>query len=157
MRVSFYGGFRSHFHHDRHDLGVVGSSADSTGADDCTSVVGAKPDSARVTASAKRSRLSKAARSSAALSCAAATSSPGVGLAVPYAHEPATTAATVKPCATMRTRSQLLNECDWPLRIFVMAITSASVVAAAPVSPSVSDTPNSQPTISHRQERGAAA
>jgi hypothetical protein len=25
-----------------------------------------------------------------------------------------------------------LNECDWPLRIFVMAMTSAAVVAAAP-------------------------
>jgi hypothetical protein len=43
-------------------------------------------------------------------------------------------AATVSPCAMMRTRTQLLNERDWPLRIFVIAITSATVVAAAPVS-----------------------
>lgn len=129
----------SHFHHDRQGLDVVeaeGSSAagNSADADDCKSVVGVTPDSARVTASAKRNRLSKAARSCAALSCAAAAFSSGEGLAVPYAHEPTTTAAIVSPCATMRTRSQLLNECDWPLRIFVMAITSASVVAAAPVS-----------------------
>lgn len=33
----------------------------------------------------------------------------------------------------IRTRSQLFNERDWPLRIFVIAITSAAVVAAAPV------------------------
>jgi hypothetical protein len=132
----------SHFHHDRQGLDVVeaeGSSAAgiSADADDCKSVVGVTPDSARVTASAKRNRLSKAARSCAALSCAAAAFSSGEGLAVPYAHEPTTTAAIVSPCAMMRTRSQLLNECDWPLRIFVMAITSASVVAAAPVKPSV--------------------
>jgi len=56
-----------------------------------------------------------------------------MGLWTPYAHEPATTAATVSPCATMRTRSQVLSERDWPLRIFVIAITSATVVAAAPV------------------------
>jgi len=95
----------------------------------------AKADSARVTSSAKRNRSSKAIRSSVAFSRAADASSSGIiGLAdEPYAHEPATTAATVNPCARMRTRSQLLNERDWPLRILVMAITSATVVAAAPV------------------------
>jgi hypothetical protein len=99
----------------------------------CTFADGAKPDSARVTSSANRNRSSKATRSRAAFSWAAVASSSCAGLAVPYAHEPTTTAATVSPCATIRTRSQLFNERDWPLRIFVIAITSATVVAAAPV------------------------
>jgi hypothetical protein len=86
-----------------------------------------------VSSSAARNRSSNAALSKAAFSCAALVSSSGIGLWTPYAHEPATTAATVNPCATMRTRSQLLSEWDWPLRIFVIAITSATVVAAAPV------------------------
>jgi hypothetical protein len=128
-----------HFHHDHHDdVDVVEAEGNSaagnvTGAGDCALVVGAMPDSARVASSAKRNRVSKAARSCIALSCAAVTLGSGEDLAAPYAHEPATTAATVNPCAMIRTRSQLLNECDWPLRIFVMAITSATVVAAAPV------------------------
>src|SRR5216684_129099 len=123
-----------HLHHERRDPEV--------GEDD-GSVVEAvvawpfaddpKPDSARVTSSAKRNRSSKATRSWAAFSSAAVASSSGVGLEVPYVHEPTTTAAIVSPCATIRTRSQLINECDWPLRIFVIAITSATVVAAAPV------------------------
>jgi hypothetical protein len=123
-----------HPNHERHDLGVVGVEESSAvgRAVACTFVDDAEPDSARVTSSAKRSRSSKAIRSSAALSRAADASSSGIEPAEPYAHEPATTAATVSPCATMRTRSQLLNECDWPLRIFVMAMTSAAVVAAAP-------------------------
>lgn len=125
-----------HPHHDRHDLDVVGVKGGSfvvttvawTFVGDAEAA-----DSARVTSSAKRNRSSKAIRSSAALSRAADASSSGMGLAEPYAHEPATTAATVNPCATMRTRSQLLKERDWPLRILVIAITSATVVAAAPV------------------------
>jgi len=71
-----------------------------------------KPDSARVNASAKRNLSSKATRSWAALSSAAVVSSSGEGLEVPYVHEPSTTAATVNPWATMRTRSQLFNERD---------------------------------------------
>jgi hypothetical protein len=106
-----------HPHHDRHDLdvdeveerSVVGTAVACTFDVD---VGDAEPDSARVTSSAKRNRSSKAIRSSAALSRAAVASSSGVGLAEPYAHEPATTAATVSPCAMMRTRNQLLNECD---------------------------------------------
>ena len=122
-------------HHDRHDFDVVGVEGGSivVTAVAWTFVGDAEADSARVTSSAKRNRFSKAIRSSAALSRAADASSSGIGLAEPYAHEPATTAATVNPCATMRTRSQLLNERDWPLRILVIAITSATVVAAAPV------------------------
>jgi hypothetical protein len=122
-----------HPNHDRHEFGVVGAEESSAvaGAVACTFVGDAEPDSARVTSSAKRNRSSKAIRSSAALSRVASIL--GIGLAAPYAHEPATTAATVSPCATMRTRSQLLNERDWPFRILVIAITSAAVVAAAPV------------------------
>lgn len=79
----------------------------------CSFADDAKPDSARVTSSAKRNLSSKATRSWAALSSAAAVaSSSGVGLEVPYAHEPSTTAATVNPWATIRTRSQLFNERD---------------------------------------------
>jgi hypothetical protein len=127
-----------HFHHERHDVDVVeadGSTAagTATDVDDCGPVVEETPDSARVASSARRNRIWKASRSCAALSRAAATSGTVVGFAVPYAHEPTTTAATVSPCATIRTRSQLLSERDWPLRILVMAITRATVVAAAPV------------------------
>jgi hypothetical protein len=86
------------------------------GEDDGRSVAGAaddaKPDSARVASSAKRNLSSKATRSWAALSSAAVASSSGVGLEVPYAHEPTTTAPIVNPWATIRTRSQLFNECD---------------------------------------------
>jgi hypothetical protein len=125
-----------HHHHDRHDLDATrveeGSVVGSAVA--CAFIGDAEPASARVTSSAMRNRSRKAIRSSAALSRAALASSSGVGLAEPYAHEPATMAATVSPCAMMRTRNQLLNERDWPLRIFVIAITSATVVAAAPVS-----------------------
>jgi hypothetical protein len=118
-----------HLHHGRRDPDDEGRSVAC-----CAFADGAKPDSARVTSSAKRNRSSKATRSRAALSMAAAASSSGApGLADPYAHEPVTTAATVSPCARIRTRSQLFNERDWPLRIFVIAITSATVVAAAPV------------------------
>ena len=119
-----------HLHHGRgEDEGssVVGAAVA------CPFAGGARPDSARVTSSAMRNRSSKATRSMAALSWAALASSSCAGLAVPYAHEPTTTAAIVSPCAMIRTRSQLFNECDWPLRIFVIAITSAVVVAAAPV------------------------
>jgi len=125
-----------HPHHDRHDLDAAGIEGGSVvgSAVACAFVGDAEPVSARVTSSAMRNRSWKAIRSSAALSRVALASSSGVGLAEPYAHEPATTAATVSPCATMRTRNQLLNEWDWPLRIFVIAITSATVVAAAPVS-----------------------
>lgn len=126
-----------HPHHDRHDLDAVGVEECSVvggSAVACAFAGGAEPVSARVTSSAKRNRSWKAIRSSAALSRAVLASSSGIGPAEPYAHEPATTAATVRPCATMRTRSQLLNEWDWPLRIFVIAITSATVVAAAPAS-----------------------
>ena len=128
-----------YFHHDCYDdvdvVGVVGTAVvgSATDADDWALVVETTPDSARVTSSAKRNRLSKAARSCVALSCAAADSVLEADAAAPYAHEPTTTAATVNPCATIRTRNQLLNERDWPLRIFVMAMTSATVVAAAPV------------------------
>jgi hypothetical protein len=125
-----------HPHHDRHDLDTAGVEEGSVvgSAVACAFVGDAEAVSARVTSSATRNRSWNAIRSSAALSRAALASSSGVGLAEPYAHEPATTAATVRPCATMRTRNQLLNEWDWPLRIFVIAITSATVVAAAPVS-----------------------
>jgi hypothetical protein len=102
-------------HHDGRDpdaeeedvtVAVAGAGVACPFADD------AKPDSARVTASAKRNLSSKATRSWAALSCAAVVSSSGEGLEVPYVHEPSTTAATVNPWATMRTRSQLFNERD---------------------------------------------
>ncbi len=121
-----------HLHHEGRDpdIGVD----DGTGvAVACPFADDAKPDSARVTSSAKRNLSSKATRSWAALSSAAVASSSGVGLEVPYAHEPSTTAAIVNPWVMIRTRSQLFNECDWPFRIFVIAITSATVVAAAPV------------------------
>ena len=133
LSVPSFGSFRPH--HDRHDLDAVGLEGGSVvvTAVAWTFVGDDEADSARVTSSAKRNRSSKAIRSSAALSRAADASSSGIGLAEPYAHEPATTAATVNPCATMRNRSQLLNERDWPLRILVIAITSATVVAAAPV------------------------
>ena len=127
-----------HRHHDCHDLDVAGGVGDSVAGstfdgDVRTSAVNTEPDSARVISSAKRNRSSNAARSCVAFSCAAAVSSWDEGVEKPYAHEPATTVAIVSPCATIRTRSQLLKECDWPLRIFVIAITSATVVAAAPV------------------------
>ena len=133
LSVPSFGSFRPH--HDRHDLDAVGVEGRSVvvTAVVWTFVGDTEADSARVTSSAKRNRSSKAIRSSAALSRAADASTSGIGLADPYAHEPATTAATVNPCATMRNRSQLLNERDWPLRILVIAITSATVVAAAPV------------------------
>jgi len=126
-----------HFHHERHDADFVdadGGTASGTATDvnDCVSFVEEMPDSACVASSARRNRIWNSSRSCAALSCAAATSGTLVDFAVPYAHEPATTAATVSPCAMIRTRSQLLNERDWPLRILVMAITRATVVAAAP-------------------------
>ena len=88
---------------------VVGRAVD---CDVRTSVVETELDSARVISSAWRNRSSNAARSCIALSCAAAVSSWDVGVEKPYVHEPATTAATVSPCATIRTRSQLLKECD---------------------------------------------
>jgi hypothetical protein len=101
-------------HHDDRDPDI--------GEDDGTSVAGAavpcpfadaaKPDSARVTSSARRNLSSKAIRSWAALSSAAVVSSTGVGLEVPYAHEPTTTAAIVNPWVTIRMRSQLFNERD---------------------------------------------
>src|SRR6266478_4744366 len=124
-----------HFHHERRDpdIGEDEGSSVVGAAGVCPFVDGANPDSARVTSSAKRNLSSKATRSWAALSSATVASSSGEGLEVPYDHEPTTTAATVSPCATIRTRSQLFNECDWTLRIFVIAITSATVVAAAPV------------------------
>jgi hypothetical protein len=103
-----------HLHHEGRDPDI--------GEDDGRSVAGAavacpfaddaKPDSARVTSSAKRNLSSKATRSWAALSSAAVASSSGVGLEVPYVHEPTTTAPIVSPWATIRTRSQLFNECD---------------------------------------------
>ena len=100
-----------HLHHEARDPDI--------GEDDGSSVAGAAvacsfagPDSARVTSSAKRNLSSKATRSWAALSSAALVSSSGVGLEVPYAHEPTTTAAIVSPWATIRTRSQLFNERD---------------------------------------------
>jgi hypothetical protein len=129
-----------HFHHERHDVDVVdadGGTATGTATDvgDCAPVE-EMPDSARVASSARRNRIWNSSRSCAALSCAAAKSDTVVDFAVPYAHEPATTAATVSPCATIRIRSQLLNDRDWPLRILVMAITRATVVAAAPVTKS---------------------
>jgi hypothetical protein len=103
-----------HLHHDDRDPDI--------GEDEGRSVAGAvlarpfrddaKPDSARVTSSAKRNLSSKATRSWAALSSAAVVSSSGVGLEVPYAHEPTTTAAIVNPWVMIRTRSQLFNECD---------------------------------------------
>jgi hypothetical protein len=127
----------AHAHHDCRgpdaDEGEGGSTVETGVTFACTSDDGAEPDSARVSSSAARNRSSNAALSRAAFSCAALVSSSGIGLWTPYAHEPTTTAATVNPCATMRTRSQLLSERDWPLRIFVIAITSATVVAAAPV------------------------
>ena len=144
MFVSFHDGLsvpsfgRLHPRHNCHDpdpdvveeegISVVGNVVPCLVSD-------VEPDSARVISSAKRSRSSKATRSRAALSWAALASSSDGGLEEEevYAHEPATTAAIVSPCAIIRTRSQLLNECDWPLRIFVIAITSATVVAAAPV------------------------
>lgn len=103
-----------HLHHEGRDPDI--------GEDDGSSVAGAPVacpfdndaglDSARVTSSAKRNLSSKATRSWAALSSAALVSSSGVGLEVPYAHEPTTTAAIVSPWATIRTRSQLFNERD---------------------------------------------
>ena len=147
-----------HPHHDLRDPDIdegEGSSVVGAAAA-CPFADGAKPDSARVTSSAKRKRSSKASRSRAALSRTAVASSSGEGLAVPYDHEPMTMAATVNPCATIRTRSQLFNERDWPLRIFVIAITSATVVAAAPVS-SVSMLRKVQSAMAHRQERAAVA
>jgi len=125
--------FRPH-HHERRDSDIGEDDGCSVvgAADVCPFVDGAKPDSARVTSSATRNLSSKATRSCAAFSRAAVVSSSGVGLEVPYAHEPTTMAAIVSPWATIRTRSQLFNERDWPLRIFVIAITRATVVAAAP-------------------------
>jgi hypothetical protein len=99
----------NHLHHEGldPDIGDVGG-----GAVACPFADDAKPDSARVTSSAKRNLSSKATRSCATLSNAADASSSGVGLEVPYAHEPTTTAATVNPWATIRTRSQLFSERD---------------------------------------------
>ena len=100
-----------HRHHVAEGGGdfVIGSAVDDGVR---SSAVDAEPDSARVISSAKRNRSSNAARSCIALSCAAAASSWDAGVEAPYAHEPATTAARVRPCATIRTRSQLLKECD---------------------------------------------
>jgi hypothetical protein len=103
-----------HFHHEGRDPDTGdddGSSVAVVGVT-CPFADDAKPDSARVTSSAKRSLSSKATRSWAALSSAAVVSSSGVGLEVPYAHEPTTTAATVNPWVMIRTRSQLFNERD---------------------------------------------
>jgi hypothetical protein len=150
-------------HHDCNDdvdvIGAVGSAAAGSGTDpdDCAFVVGATPDSARVTSSAKRNRLSKAARSCVALSCAAVNFVLEADAAAPYAHEPTTTAAIVNPCATIRTRNQLLSERDWPLRIFVMAMTSATVVAAAPVRVLSKRSRRMHAMMSHQQEQGVAA
>jgi len=93
------------------DIGEDGSSV-AGAAVACPFADDAKPDSARVTFSAKRNLSSNATRSWAALSNAAVASSSGLGLEVPYVHEPTTMAAIVNPWATIRTRSQLFNECD---------------------------------------------
>lgn len=100
-------------HEDRDpDIGEDDERSVAGAAVACPFADDAKRDSARVTSSAKRNLSSKATRSWAALSNAAVASSSGVGLEVPYAHEPITTAATVNPWVTIRTRSQLFNERD---------------------------------------------
>ena len=103
-----------HGNHDCQDLDVAGGLEDTVvgSAVDGDVRTSTEPDSARVISSAKRNRSSNAARSCNTLSCAAAVSSWDAGVEAPYAQEPATTAATVSPCATIRTRSQLLKECD---------------------------------------------
>jgi len=110
--VPFFDPFHRHQDPDVDEGGgdsVVGGAVDGGVR---TSAVDTEPDSARVISSAKRNRSSNAARSCIALSCAAAVSIWDAGVETPYAQEPATTAATVSPCATIRTRSQLLKELD---------------------------------------------
>ena len=104
----------NHLHHEGRDpdIGEDDGSSVAGGAVACPFADDAKPDSARVTSSAKRNLSSKATRSCAALPSAAVASSSGVGLEVPYAHEPTTTAAIVNPWVMIRTRSQLFNERD---------------------------------------------